>query len=266
MAIKWGGVTAVVLTGAAVAGSPIFSLLSKDKTGTIHPGFFVGQVLCVLAAAAIPYIAGLVRKRADVAARVKARLQITRTLGPILWDMMESTIDDPKARDKEIIKVVVSAAAQIVGPGGEDLPTRSCYYELVEENNLTKLVRKEEYGRDDPAKTTFDSSTERGRVAIELAKTRDATLCKNVKKKKLIPTGWSDDGDTSYKTFISAGVVAPRTAYGMLTVDAPKPGDLSEYDKSVVNFLALILALGRTIPAAFAKHLQARSGAVGSGP
>jgi hypothetical protein len=262
MAIKWGTVAAVVLTGAAVIGSPIFTLFAKDKNGTIHLGWFVGQVLCVLAAAAVPYIAGLVSKRADVAARIKARLQFTRTLGPILWTMMEHTIDDPKSRDDQIISDVVNAAAHIVGPAGEALETRSCYYELVQVNGIIKLKLKEKVGRDNEVMTTFDDTSERGRHAIDLViKKGDPILVENVKtrkkkKKKAIPPGWSDDGDTSYKTFISAGVRGPDMGYGMLTVDAPKPGDLSDYDKSVVNFLGLILALGRTIPEAFVRHLK----------
>lgn len=54
--------------------------------------------------------------------------------------------------------------------------------------------------------------------------------------------GWKGSG-SGYSTFISAPIRAGGRAYGMLAVDAPNPGDLSENDKPIVVVLATLLAI-----------------------
>ena len=53
---------------------------------------------------------------------------------------------------------------------------------------------------------------------------------------------WKGSG-RGYLTYISAPIRADGTLYGMLTVDAPKPGDLDETDSPMVEMLAGILAV-----------------------
>ncbi|MFJ3454554.1 GAF domain-containing protein [Curtobacterium sp. NPDC090223] len=59
--------------------------------------------------------------------------------------------------------------------------------------------------------------------------------------------GWRGSGK-GYKTFISAPVVIDGTPKGMLTVDAPTPGDLDETDRGLVESLAALVGV------AFALH------------
>ena len=47
----------------------------------------------------------------------------------------------------------------------------------------------------------------------------------------------------SYRTFIAAPIAADGRGYGMLTIDAPNVGDLSESDMSLVVVLATLLAI-----------------------
>lgn len=54
--------------------------------------------------------------------------------------------------------------------------------------------------------------------------------------------GWKGSG-SGYATFITAPIRADTHAYGMLTVDAPNPGDLSENDKPILVVLATLLAI-----------------------
>ncbi|MFS0731046.1 GAF domain-containing protein [Curtobacterium sp. 1P10AnD] len=59
--------------------------------------------------------------------------------------------------------------------------------------------------------------------------------------------GWQGSGK-GYKTFISAPVTVDGVPKGMLTVDAPMPGDLDETDSSLVESLAALVGV------AFALH------------
>ena len=47
-----------------------------------------------------------------------------------------------------------------------------------------------------------------------------------------------------YRTFISAAITNGQDAYGMVTVDAPKAGDLVDTDKQIVMLIADLLAIG----------------------
>jgi len=59
--------------------------------------------------------------------------------------------------------------------------------------------------------------------------------------------GWQGSGK-GYKTFISAPVTVDGVPKGMLTIDAPTPGDLDETDSSLVESLAALVGV------AFALH------------
>ena len=54
---------------------------------------------------------------------------------------------------------------------------------------------------------------------------------------------WKGSG-RGYRTYISVPILIKDEALGMLTVDAPVPGDLDETDVPLVEVLAGILAVG----------------------
>jgi hypothetical protein len=243
LAISWGSVTRFVLIGLAIVGAPTCSLFVKTQNGAIDRRWFGAQMLFVALAAAVPAFHAWRLKRADVGARTTARLQISYTLNPILRIIATRTAENPKALGSEITSRAVEAAAAIIGPG--DLKVRSCYYEL-EAGPPKRLVLNNQAGRDSTVLTRFEDSDGRGKAAITMVETNGKeTFCVDVGK--LPPPDWKDDGDSSYKTFISLPVVARGTAYGMLTVDAPQPGDLTEHDVSALKTMAELIAVSRTI-------------------
>jgi hypothetical protein len=247
MAIKWGLVASSVLTVVAIAGAPACALFAKNKAGVVDPRWFGGQVAFVLLAAAVPAFAAWRRKKSEVTGRARAQSQITETVNPILRNIARRTSQKRQNLGDQITSMAVQAAANMFAPDAGR--TRSCYYELeagADDNAPKRLTLVTHVGREeDTPLGVFDGSNDRGQAAIELVETDNYLLCENVEKSP--PKGWSNDGDATYKTFISAGVVALPTAYGMLTVDAPKPGDLTRYDAAVLRSLACLIALARTI-------------------
>ncbi|BBX93105.1 GAF domain-containing protein [Mycolicibacterium boenickei] len=249
MAVKWGTLSRFILTVVAIVGVPTCTLFVKRADGTYDWRWFGGQIFFVLLAAGVPAYAAWRRKRTEISDLTRSRLHLSFTLNPVLRRIVRRTVEDPAALRNEIRAIVVRAAADIVGPG---LMTRSCYFELVEVTAqpaqaapLKQLVLEEQAGRADPVLSEFTSATPRGADAIKLVMTDGQVRCRDVIKEPL--PHWADDGDQTYKTFISVAVVGHGTAYGMLTVDAPKAGDLDKRDVYLLRAMAGLIAVANTI-------------------
>jgi hypothetical protein len=88
----------------------------------------------------------------------------------------------------------------------------------------------------------FTLQDQRGQDAIQFVLTdKGAKLEEDIKRN----TGgnWSGRGD-GYRTYIAAPVVSSSGFHGMITIDAPNPGDLTQHDKRVIDLAANILSVG----------------------
>lgn len=97
------------------------------------------------------------------------------------------------------------------------------------------------FGREDEPRT-FTEDDARGRQAIAWILGRDEG------PKFVLDTQEEDPGEREganryYETYISIRVKTAHETYGMLTIDAPKSGDLDERDSSVLSIFAAMAAL-----------------------
>jgi len=248
MAIKWGSVTKFVLTGMGIVGAPTCTLFIKNQAGQIDLRWFAGQIACVVLAAGVPAYSAWRSKRSELNARSAAHVEMSYALDPILRRFANHAAVDPASLRREITVMVVNAAADIFGP---PLKTRSCYFEFVQDEPTSgseptkRLILEEHAGRPSPVRSEFLADDPRGAAAIALVEDNDHLFCEDIVKKP--PPNWGDSGDHSYKTFISVGVRTRSTAYGMLTVDAPTPGDLSEQDVDMLRVMGGLIALAGAI-------------------
>lgn len=116
---------------------------------------------------------------------------------------------------------------------------RTVVYELNPEKTLLSPLHHA--GEREPA-GSFSVSTPRGKAAIDFVLADDgAELVADVKKEKR--DGWGGSGN-GYRTYISAPIVSETGYHGMLTIDAPNPGDLTQQDKRVIDLAANLLGVG----------------------
>lgn len=250
--IRWTTFGKFALTVVAIVGAPICSELARP--GPVNLFWFGGQLGAVLLAAGIPAYSARQARRAELDVRSAARLEMTSALEPISRDTAAYTLEDPTKLRDITTHAVLNSAAQLIGPQGK---TRSCYYELEPgppDNRggspiPNRLALKHYKGRTSPPVRSFEAGTSRGDQAIELVLDDAYLLCEDVINSP--PPGWSDDGDKSYKTFISVAVVVFTSqftvGYGMLTVDAPRSGDLTERDVDLLRVMARLIATARAI-------------------
>lgn len=129
---------------------------------------------------------------------------------------------------------LVEAGAQLIGPDR----ARVSYYEL--DAGPPRALRPSPFsaGRAPAPTKVFVSGTREGEDVLSLIDHGEHRFVADVAATP--PPGWTGT-EHGYRTFISVPVGTEATKYGMLTVDAPEPGDLAITDLHVVWFLAALL-------------------------
>lgn len=152
---------------------------------------------------------------------------ITSYLGDIAY------VDDPAELATVAGKVrqaVVDAAVLLNPPAA-----RSAFYAYDEETGQLHL---EAYaGRATPPRFAFVAGTSDGDTVLDLVEHGDLVFVDDVTADPLVTP--STPGD--YNTVIAAAVTAGGRRLGMLTVDAPRTGELSAADSELMRVLANLL-------------------------
>lgn len=152
----------------------------------------------------------------------------------------ENETERAKLREAAIASVVHAAPA-ILGPDH----TRACFF-ILEADSSEGEVRLRFHtaaGRVDEPHTRFDPSTAAGRAALRMLTEDEHTFCEDTESSP--PPGWNEHLH-QYRTFLSVPVRGDQELIGMLTVDAPSPGDLSiDRDLPILLVLARILAVSQ---------------------
>jgi GAF domain-containing protein len=173
-------------------------------------------------------------------ARIDTRIQIADVLRPLaetLAKMPSLSRTERRQQCESMKRGVVDAAAELLGPDR----SRAGWFEY-RDDRPPRLVPVAELrrGREDPQRTEFVQGTPEGDSALDLLENDTTRFCPDVELEP--PPGWSSDRHSSYRTFISAGVVADGHKFGMLTLDALEPGDLTNNDVYAMSLLAKLLA------------------------
>jgi GAF domain-containing protein len=173
-------------------------------------------------------------------ARIDTRIQIADVLRPLaetLAKMPSLSRAEKRQQCESMKRGVVDAVAELLGPDR----ARAGWFEYRDERP-PRLVPVAELrrGRADPQRTEFIQGTLEGDSALDLLEQDTTRFCPDVDLEP--PPGWSSEAHSSYRTFIAAAVVAGGRKFGMLTLDALEPGDLTENDVYAVSLLAKLLA------------------------
>lgn len=173
-------------------------------------------------------------------ARIDTRIQIADVLRPLaetLAKLPALSKAEKREQCESMKRGVVDAAAELLGPER----SRAGWFEY-REGKPSRLVPVAELrrGRADPQRTEFVEGTVEGDAALALLDNDTTRFCPDVETDP--PPGWDPAAHPVYRTFISAGVVADGRRFGMLTLDALEPGDLTDNDVYAMSLLAKLLA------------------------
>jgi transcriptional regulator with GAF, ATPase, and Fis domain len=236
----------LVLAVACVVGSPVAAYAAQQSTGSTVALFFGIQLMLTGLAFLIPQARQLHARRGEVTAeqreleaRADTRAAVNDALDPILRQLGDISAERSEAARERLIAqaipFVLNAASNLIGSER----SRACWFELTDESP-PRLVPRLAAGRSGSPTTTFEAGTAAGDAAINMVLAGENRLCRNIETDP--PPGWDSSKQRDYRTFISVTVAAGDTAFGMLTLDALEPGDLSNDDLHMLGLMASALA------------------------
>jgi GAF domain-containing protein len=234
-----GGATIVAGLAAAVAyAAQIFannSSLSLQWTLAV-----VGSTLAVIALV-IP-----LRDRAKAegaARRVDAyyRVALNDVLLPFT-DILENIVTESndakrRAEAQGVAKsYIVYSVRELVAASR----SRACYYEYEHNGNVETLTCKGIHaGRAQHLQTVFSSGNSDHLGVFQLLRNREAEFRADL----TINAPAYFPANRDYQTYISAPVATSKEIMGLITLDAPAPGDLVPEDEQIVRLFAQLLAI-----------------------
>jgi hypothetical protein len=140
-----------------------------------------------------------------------------------------------RQRQDAMIEATISFAIRL----GKER-TRACYFRYSE-GPPERLSYVRSTGRDDEPRSEFVDGTDAGHFIFQVLGSRKGTiLWKDVGEN---PPPGTDVDSVTYRTFISAKVSSGRILYGMLGVDSPEVGALTEQDEIFVGIIARMLGI-----------------------
>jgi len=234
-----------------VALSAVLSLVSGLLFAGAHfPGdkgfdsglFAWALVLAGLDAASLVAIELVRRKEADRATEegTSFQLAVKQGFGPSLLNVAKLA-GLPGDKRQRTYQRVIDDVGHVLPLMFEDVDVRVVVYRLVKPSTAPKYLTVEDHhGRVGRPKNFVDGDGGRGEAALKWLDLLESRFVPDIHQSKL--PGWEGSGK-GYRTFISAAIHADGKPLGMLTVDAPKPGDLDETDRSVVEAFAALLSV-----------------------
>jgi GAF domain len=232
--------------------SPLAAAMMRTARGGSFTTWLVVQILATGLAWLIPearqVVAGRRRVSAEASefeARVDTAVRMNDALDPVILLLGNLAAEtDPVARSEyraQAIPLVLATAADLIGPDR----SRACWFRL-DEGPPKRLVPTDHAGRAGSPSTTFEEGSLAGDAAIGMVLRDEDRLCEDIESEP--PPGWDSSKVRDYRTFISVSVIASDIAFGMLTLDALAPGDLTRDDLRLLRLMAGALAAALATP------------------
>jgi hypothetical protein len=180
-------------------------------------------------------------EKARQEASVETQVALGDALDPVARSLAKLTTMQARQRREQrsgLVERVLSAACGL-GPDGSR--TRACYFKLVDDEGPRRLVNDTSKGRSDEAKSQFVAGTPSGDAALKMIDQRGWIYCDDVDENP--PPGWQPSAERAYKCFASVTVAAGPKVFGMLTLDAINPGDLTREDQQTLQVLGHLLGI-----------------------
>jgi hypothetical protein len=224
------------------------SFYNKNSSGQIRWWFAGFQIGLTILAAAVPAIVAVRNKLGEARAQYRERLarekaleQSNATLDPIVRVIAKAVATSTNGLSVQVMWLVLNAAYETIAPKDHKEKVRVCFFDY-QKGPPEKVVPTDYHvGRPGKPQTEFEEGTDAGGHVISMIQTGKAFTCEDITKKP--PPGWGNKV-SEYKTFVSAPVAVGNVAYGMLSIDSTRVGDLKEdRDEDPLMVLAGVLAV-----------------------
>jgi hypothetical protein len=246
-ALRRWWVVVVTITGVVVAGAGQALAFQLVPGGWQNFWRVVAVVGAILAAGA----PAVDRRRRDereetldeaiIRVREEQIVAVNDAIDPLidkLGSLATSTPEYRIAGARALVTQALASATRVVGSGRR----RACFFQLESHDGKRKLIPYEHTGRHGKPKTVFVEGTENGDFVFNLLESDEPYFCPDIKTDP--PRGSDNTRTRGYRTFISVPAGAGGESFGMVTIDAPSPGDLNERDIPLMMVFGSVIAVG----------------------
>jgi hypothetical protein len=242
--LRWLSVLLNVAAILSAAGAYVLAAVAGTSTGDERVRLLVfGALLAgaTVGLGALQQLRTARRVRTAEQVAIEAREDLTLTLNgalaPITNYLGEMAVaPTPEARAMiagQLRQAVVDAAVRLTAA-----ESRSAFYSVNREG--TMLTREVYAGRSTLPRPTFVAGTQDGDAVLDLVHRGDLVFVVDVDPDPMVTPSTPD----AYRTVIAVAVTAGLLRVGMLTVDAPVLGALTNSDVELVRVLANLLGSG----------------------
>lgn len=233
---RW--LASLTILGLPVIGTVLITLGQNFRNGRDYWQFWTG-VAVLLLAVAIQILRDVLQGRNSYAESTEAarlRVAMKDALQPVAELTAGMTELPGSARQPQMKQVAQQAVGSLCLLLKDVDRLRAVVYEVTD-RGMECLAYQ---GRGTTPKM-FKAGTERGDKALKMVDEGGQIFAKDLDASELGPAYKGSGAD--YKTFISVAISTRAHSYGMLTVDAPRAGDLVDTDAQIVMFMADLLAV-----------------------
>ncbi|MGH3768194.1 MAG: GAF domain-containing protein [Pseudonocardiaceae bacterium] len=242
----WGGsLVAATCAGAAfIAQVQAGEHLSPLASMSIKVGGTAATVIALLLPARQTWLEVQAREDAQQLAKLAVtnyQLALRSVLLP-LTDIFDRVITAPSEAGHTEARgaakqAVVNSVVQFT-----DVPrARSCFFDYEHHGHEKKLICRIYAGRDARPRTEFSSADPSHLEIFTLLEKRRPERKENIALED--PTRFPADRNYNYQTYISVPVATSTEIFGLLTLDALHPGELSSQHEKEVLLLAQLLGI-----------------------
>jgi transcriptional regulator with GAF, ATPase, and Fis domain len=234
-------VSGLLSTGAIVLAAigALLASFGQDRKNLADWAWVAVGTALVVAAGLLQVWLDTLRKRGEVREEEEAtrfRVAIKDALQPLAILMAETADGSKKEREAALGQ----AAQQVVGALALLLKEvdrrRAVVYALDPAHRLMRSIAHAGRGA---GPRDFVAGTPRGDTALQMLADGEPVLVADLAQ---WPKAWAAAGG-EYSTFVAVPIVAGQVAFGMVTVDAPNAGDLTDTDMQLVVLFANLLAV-----------------------
>lgn len=167
----------------------------------------------------------------------RLRVAMKDALQPVVELMAAMPYQPRRAREAMLANVATQAVGSLVLLLKRVDRLRAVVYAMDPAG--TRMDQLAHHGRGSTP-SPFVAGDVRGDRALALVGDGASLFVRDLDREQ--PGQWEGSGE-DYRTFISAAISNGEYAYGMVTVDAPRAGDLGENDEHIVLLVADLLAV-----------------------
>lgn len=235
-----GWLPAVANGAFTIAGAVLLGTIGDLHDGPAVTRMVLGIIAMVLSLAILLALDWW-RRASDQAAgyeTAQANVALSQAIVPTVQRIALMPRQPSDARKRERDRVVAHACSSILIVLRGVQGVRAVVYRVNDAGSA--LEPMDSYGRKDRPRKFVKGDGGAGDDVFDLIANREPELIKDTatdERTKRQPQS------KHYRTFVRAPIRANGLAYGMMTVDAPNVGDLSDADKQIVEVLADLLAI-----------------------